>query len=49
MEVGVYCEKIPVESVRLILNQYNMGKRIEDATEMEIERSNKWVIVSLLF
>ena len=40
---AVYCGENSVESVRLILNQYNMGKRIEDATEMEIERSNKWV------
>jgi hypothetical protein len=40
---AIYCGENSVESVRLILNQYNMGKRIEDATEMEIEKSNKWV------
>ena len=40
---ALYCGENSVESVRLILNQYNMGKSIEDATEMEIERSNKWV------
>jgi hypothetical protein len=40
---AIYCGENSTESVRLILNQYNMGKRIEDATELEIERSNRWV------
>ena len=40
---AIYCGENSVESVRLILNQYNMGKRIEDATDMEIEKSNRWV------
>lgn len=40
---AVYCGENSVESVRLILNQYYLGKRIEDATEMDIEKSNKWV------
>lgn len=40
---AVYCGENSVESVRLILNQYYLGKRIEDAKEEEIMRSNKWV------
>jgi len=33
---AIYCGENSTESVRLILNQYNMGKRIEDATELEV-------------
>lgn len=40
---AVYCGENSVESVRLILNQYYLGKRIEDAREDEIVRSNQWV------
>jgi hypothetical protein len=40
---AVYCGENSVESVRLILNQYYLGKRIEDSKEEEIIKSNKWV------
>jgi len=40
---AIYCGENSVESVRLILNQYNMGKRVEDASFMEIQKSNRWV------